>query len=77
MFYITGAQAPQTERRRKMNASKITTLKYLNITAVKGDEEVSLQITDDMSAETIMSALEVWLEWGYSFKAGYDSKVYA
>ena len=60
-----------------MNASKITTLKYLNITAVKGDEEVSLQITDDMSAETIMSALEVWLEWGYSFKAGYDSKVYA
>ena len=60
-----------------MNASKITTLKYLNITAFKGDDEVSLQITDDMSAETIMSALEVWLEWGYSFKAGYDSKVNA
>ena len=60
-----------------MNASKVTTLKYLNITAVKGDDQVSLQITDDMSAETIMQALEVWLEWGYSFKAGYDSKVYA
>jgi hypothetical protein len=55
--------------------SKVTTMNYLNITAVKGDDQVSLQITDDMSVTTVMEALETWFEWGYSIKAGYDSKV--
>jgi hypothetical protein len=62
---------------KMITANKTATYKYLNITAYNGVQEVSLQISDDMDAETIMKALDVWLEWGYSFKAGYDSKVNA
>lgn len=52
-----------------------TNKQVLNLTAVKGEDKVSLQITNDFSVEEMMQAMKQWLDWGYSFEAGYDSVV--